>query len=206
MWEAIKAYPWTFAIGGAILLVAIVSVIIGVIFKGFWKDHGLMVRNGVTLKWDVKSLPIGIVYHPALDARWLNFWRDAIGKLQMAMGKRLLFVNPVAATEGAISETGWPPAGFLFLRQVEDYDAKPSTNHRYHPDSGEVDRARVNLPPPGAIPELLRPAVVLHEAGHVLCLAHDEHPESIMYHNLASARKPGKLSKKDIKLLKKTYG
>lgn len=204
MWEWIKAAPWTWGIGITAFVIAVVGVIVAIVKKGFWKDHGMMKseKTGKPLRWETGRLPIGVMYAVDVDLRWLTLWRQAVAYFQMAVSRRTLFMRLVEGPH--VNADAWLPVGYLLIRQ-DVAQRNPTTEHRYDLETGIIGKARLTLPPWDDVHSALRMPALMHEVGHILGLAHDEHPESIMYYQLPLDRVPGKLSSADKALLNKWY-
>lgn len=178
-----KAAPWTMGIGCAILLLAIVGVIIGVLTKGRWKDFGLMkTEDGKPFKWDRNNFPLAVWLHAALPSAYVNAFREA-----------RTFLNEVAGTE--LFDLGTPlPANFQVNRLAEGHIVLAMSTHvdSTSPNhgntsltviqhTGEIKKAVVTFPPDR---HALAKPITLHEMMHVLGFAHDEGKASLMHPQL----------------------
>ena len=211
MWEFVKSNPWMFVVGGAILVTAIIGVIIGIKYKGFWADKGLLERDGHKLKWKPASLPIGVIFHPKLLLAWQATFRGASRRFELSIG-RPPFDDGVLAPKN-YNIMGPPPAGFIFVQVAhEGLDSEvlettdkggAVTQHKYERPTGEIKSATVTLPDDSGSKRM---EMMVHELGHVLGLDHDERRESIMYPTLNEQLDSGQLSEADAKLLKGLYG
>lgn len=198
MWEFMKSAPWTFAVGGVILLLAIGGVIWGVLTKGRWKDRGWMIRDGHPLKWLASDLPIGLLIHKDIDAVTLRLITELRGQFEKVVGQRQLFMSGV--TPDSLDWDQMPPAGFLAVVISEDQNGH--TEHRYEKPTGRILAARMSIPDGLATPDLSK--VIQHELGHVLGLDHDESTASIMHPQLQQRNQF--LGEADGALLRKQYG
>jgi len=202
MWEFIKAAPVVSIIGGVLLLGIIVGIVVRVVLKGRWEDHGLMKRNGKKLYWP--SLPILTIFHPDLPLVWRATFLGASIRFTNATGIRFFmeidtppgynFDQPPPIGSGLLVIQ---PKDNLGLMQVET----ATTEHRYNKKTGEIFAATITVPAQLKI----RMPIMVHEIGHVLGLSHDENQSSIMYPIMGKKQETNQLSKKDIDLLKKTY-
>jgi hypothetical protein len=205
MWDFIKSAPITFTIAGIIFLLAIVGVVVGVVLKGRWKDLGLIEREGKKLHWGKGFIPLSIIFHPALSLHWRATFVGASMRFKQAIGKDLFkaintpddyrFDLPPTMGSGIVVIQPKEPTGALQTDTA-------STEHRWDRDTGLIGAATITVPA-----ELqIRMPIMLHELGHVLGLAHDEHPSSIMFPVINRLTTPGQVSKNDVDLLKKLYG
>jgi hypothetical protein len=206
MFELIKSHPWTCAIGGLILLGAIVGVIVGIVTKGGWKDRGFMRTDDGKhpLCWLKSSLPIACLVHPDAPLAWRATYHAAALRLNAAVGTMLF--DPVAQEPPLnYSLSGPVPAGFILLCTSEPAGELQvdhgHTSLRWGRSDGRIFSCVVTVPT--ETPQ--RAAVMLHELGHVLGLDHDELTSSIMFPTLGSRQDPGELSDEDILRLKKAY-
>lgn len=196
MIEFIKAYPWTFAVGGLILLVAIVGVVVGVVTRGRWVDRGFMERDGHKLKWLVSDLPLVVIQHPALSLFWAKAYIAAVRRISEATGRHF-FMLSLFQIDKSYDWGRSPPAGHVTLRLSDDEDGH--TKHKYERDTGRILSAEVSVPEDAKY----MVSLMLHELCHALGLDHDESTSSIMYPTLESGRAPGELSEADIKRLRR---
>jgi len=208
MFEFMKAAPWTFAVGGVILLLAIVGVVVGVVLKGRWKDSGWMVRDGNALKWDMSDLPIAILLHPDLS----EVTKQLVLKLKyhferIASNSTLFIVGSVSPN---LNWDQMPPTGFLaVIPQSVARESKDSSitlyghcEHRYEKAVGRILSARITLPSGLKAPELSK--VIQHELCHALGLGHDEVKESIMHPKIQD--RAHVITEHDKQLLRDQYG
>jgi len=201
MWAMMKANPWTFAIGGVILLAAIVGVIVGVLTKGRWEDRGLMVKDGHPLSWAKDGIPLPVWYAADIAKGWLDSWVRGADVLNQAAG-RPLFLNPVEAPDGL--DLAKPVTGAVVLKDDNGVDPDHgSTELRWDKRDGALLSAVVVLPEAHE-DNAKRDAVALHEAAHALGLDHDEGKDSIMYPSIQD--RPQELSGADKELLRRVYG
>ncbi len=198
MWEFMKSAPWTFAIGGVILLGAIVGVIVGVVTKGGWKDRKWMVRDGHPLKWSPSDLPIALLIHPEIDTITTRLIFEVRAQLEKVVGQRQLFMmtTPPVGLDWEVLA----PVGHLTIVGSDDGDGH--CEHRYEKASGKILSAKVSLPVGINTPEMSK--VIQHELGHALGLDHDEHPSSIMHPKIQQRTQI--LGERDAALLREQYG
>lgn len=204
MWEFIKAYPWTFAVGGLILVGAIVGVIVGVVTKGRWKDAGFMTTDDGKhpLKWALDQFPLSVWIAPELEAAWVDAFKRLRGHVQEVVGRELFDLG-TPIPEGF--DTGHMLQGHVALikgQEVGSGDFHASTILKWDTRTGALISAVVKLPWPIAKSYVW--PVMLHEVGgHVLGLDHDEHVSSVMHPRIQN--RPQGYTDKDKELLRATY-
>lgn len=223
MWEFVKAYPWTFAAGGLILVLAIAGVIWGVLTKGRWKDAGFLRTDDGKhpLKWELVRFPLSVWLDTGLDKAWQGAFVRLRGHVKQVVGRELFDLGtpiPEAAGEqDARQPTGEPtarlsldlehlPDGHVALIRGQETGGgafQASTVLKWDTRTGAIKSAVVKLPWPVAS-EYVWP-IVLHEVGgHVLGLDHDEHVASVMHPQIQN--RPQGYTDKDKELLRATYG
>lgn len=178
MINLIKSHPWTFGIGCAVLLAAIVGVIVAVVTKGGWKDRGLMTTDdGKPYKWSRENFPLGVWLHPDLPDAYYDAFIASRAFIH-GHAKAVLFDQGTEL-----------PADFDIERLGEGQVviAMSDVANPERPDhgntaltvmpTGEIKRAVVSLPP--ARNAVAKP-ITLHELMHVLGYDHDESITSLM--------------------------
>jgi hypothetical protein len=209
MWTFMKAAPWTFVIGGLILVGAVVGVILGIKYKGFWKDRGLMVRDGKQLKWSLEDLPIGVWFDPAFPEFWITAYRWAREHINSKIGREI-FTRGIV-WDGMLGATFDPAkqiTGHVMMLLGEEvgfmHPDHGVTQHRYDPATGRIGSAVVTLPPASVTVVEHARGIALHAILPVLGLDHDETQGSIMHPRLLA--RPQVITGEDEKLLRKLYG
>lgn len=202
MLDFMRANIGMFIAGGAVLLLAILGVVVGVISKGRWADRGLISRGGHKLHWRRKDLPIAVWYPVGFpDWAWRAF-RRVREHLYAKVGVQLFDVGTEEPRTDPDEEDfeDTLPRGAIYIR-IGDNPREGSTKHSYDKRNGEIHSAIVEITPQAGIAW----PVTLHEVGgHVLGLDHDELRESIMHPVLQEQAQY--LTESDIKRLRKTYG
>lgn len=207
MWEFVKHSPWTFAIGGLILLGAIVGVIIGIVTKGGWKDRGFMRTDDgkYPLIWLKGNLPIIAMAHPDVSLAWRATFTAAASRINQAVGANL-FDTVAQDPPPGYRLAGPVPAGFILLCASEPAGELQvdhgRTELKWTRSDGRIFAAVVTVPTKC----VQRAAVMLHELGHVLGLEHDDNNlGSIMYHKLSDRTSPGQITEADAARLRRVY-
>lgn len=212
MWQFLKRSPVTSAIVAAVLLLGIAGVLYGVITKA--GDEGFKRVDGKLLRWDKRDLPLVCFYKSTVPDALVEAYSVAASTINDAVGESLLRAcSPWMLESKAMPNM--PGPGIVYLENnieglptdgmsVED-ENDPETGGRtvmyYDKRTGIMRSAVVQI---GQNLQGKDAAVFLHELGHVLGLEHDRLKDSIMYENLSG--RPGGLTQKDAKLLKKAYG
>jgi hypothetical protein len=204
----IKSAPWTFAIGGVILLLAIVGVVVGVVLKGRWEDNGWMMREGKELKWAIASLPIVILLHPDLSELAKKLVQELKDHFERIAGNSGLFM--MGSVPRMLNWDHMPPTGFLAVIPCsaarESKDSLTTLyghcEHRYEKAAGRILSARITLPSGLKASELAK--VIQHELCHALGLGHDEVRDSIMHPKIQNRAQV--ITEHDKQLLRDQYG
>lgn len=180
------------AIGATILLLAIAGVVYGVLTGGGWIDRGLMLRDGVRLRWPPHRIPLIVRVEDVPD-------------------------EVRGAVEGAISEI----VSAVGREIMRSYDPSPILSLAVAPDVsvfvGGVDAGgtadltilenrivAVEITISNTLELALLPRAVLHELLHALGLDHDESRSSVMHPELST--RPSRLTFSDVALLRRIYG
>jgi hypothetical protein len=202
MWSFVQANPVSFAVAAIILVLAVVGIVVGVVLRGRWKDNGFLVDPEIdkSVRWDRSSLPIGVWYARNLPAQWLDAWTASVAELEKAIGRKI-FLSPLLTPSGALENHHIRSS--VLLKGDEGVDPHHGVTDLRWDEHGSIISAIVTFPD-RELPSLKVFGVALHEAGHVLGLAHDEQRESIMYPQISD--RPGKLTESDSKLLRRAYG
>lgn len=208
MIEFMAANKAMFIIAAGIFVGAIIGVIYGVVTKGRWEDHGLMVRDGNKLRWPPGEL-ISVFYTAELSRLWLHAWGNAVRTLEAAIGKAVF----VPATEAPAALDLGQFRGIV-LRSSDDPNA--STGLGWDAE-GYLVAVVVTFPrklsegvswSEAAVAATLLDAVALHEGGHTLGLDHDDQQtRSFMAPTLHERPLDGQgISKYDAETLRRNYG
>lgn len=199
MLDWFKSHPWMVAIGCAIFLVAIISVIVGILTKGGWKDRGLMTtKSGKPFKWDRDNFPLAVWLHNKLPNVYIEAFKAA-----------RLYINRYAGAE--LFDLGTElPGNFQINRLAEGHTVIAVSDYvnSSNPDhgvtsltvistTGEIKKAIVTLPPDR---NALAKPIVLHELMHVLGFDHDESVISLLHPQLQ--KRPQQITDEDLKRLK----
>lgn len=200
MWAMIKDHPWTFGIGAMILVAAIVGVVIGIKFKGFWKDRGLMkTKDGKPIHWALDVLPIPLLFHPSLPQTYVESIRAVSKEVDAITGNQIFDLGTYADPNLINFEK--PPRNHVLIRLGED-TLTGSTALTWDERSGELRTALIDLPPRRYA---VIGKVIKHElGGHSLGFDHDEQTSSIMHPALQN--RPQYFTAQDVKLRKQYYG
>lgn len=180
---------------GIFLVVAVVGVVYGVVTGGGWRDRGLMVRDGVRLRWASHRIPLGLAA-PDIPYEVDLAIADAISAFAEVIGREV-FVRHVRPTDSAGQTEGAD-----VVVNMSGVDFGGSANLEYDERTGEIRRVDVTIAN-GLSLDLL-PRAVLHELGHALGLDHDESRASVMHPVLD--RRPATLTDRDRALFRKLYG
>jgi hypothetical protein len=144
-------------------------------------DHGLLeTSQGAPQRWARTDLPLLVFvdrfaesYVPVVQLA-AHTWNEMIGCPVF-----LVFGSPVDGLAQTFEDTHTTVVGVL-LRQFGDPETRMLTDE----ESGLIGHAAVFLPP-GSYPSRHALLYTMHELGHVLGLAHDENPTSLMYESLS---------------------
>lgn len=180
---------------GVVLVVAAVGVVYGIVTGGGWLDRGLMVRDGVRLRWATYRIPLGLATSDVPREVDLAV-ADAISAFADAVGREV-FVRHVRMREGAAFTDGAD-----VVVGVGGLDVGGSAELDFDELTGEIRRVDVEIA--NGLSLDLIPRAVLHELGHALGLDHDESSSSVMHPTLST--RPSALSDSDRLLLRRTYG
>lgn len=203
MWEFVKSNPLTVTAGLIIFVGAIVGVIVGVVLRGRAVDSAFMrTSGGKSIKWRKSSLPLAVFYTADISIEWLDAWAKATAELTKSIGTDV-FIGPVR------SSPGLKPGELLDSVILQDDNGLDPghavTSLSWRKFDGATLSAMVTFPEAleGKLEET--EAVALHEACHVLGLAHDLDDKNSIMHPVLQKR-PQKLTDADQKLLRKVYG
>ena len=212
MWQFLKRSPVTSVIVAAVVLLGIVGVLYAVITKA--GDDGFKRIDGKVLRWDKRDLPLVCFYKSNVPDAIVEAYSIAASTINDAVGESLLRACSPWLLESKAMPL-MPGPGIVYLENVieglpvdgmtVEAENDPETGGRtvmvYDKRTGIMRSAIVQI---GHNLHGKDAAVFLHELGHVLGLGHDRLKDSIMYENLSG--RPGGLTQKDAKLLKKAYG
>ena len=212
MWQFLKRSPVTSVIVAAVVLLGIVGVLYAVITKA--GDDGFKRIDGKVLRWDKRDLPLVCFYKSNVPDALVEAYSIAASTINDAVGESLLRACSPWLLESKAMPL-MPGPGIVYLENVieglpvdgmtVEAENDPETGGRtvmvYDKRTGIMRSAIVQI---GHNLHGKDAAVFLHELGHVLGLGHDRLKDSIMYENLSG--RPGGLTQKDAKLLKKAYG
>lgn len=166
-------------------------------------DAGLIIVANCVIKWNRKILPIGVFFEPGLPEDIMVAYRLASTELNGIIGAPILSLGSIWQN----GEVPRPvPVGFLMVRSCKELpceDVGGSTTHNLK-EYGQIISSEVRIQPGLGKNTLL--AIMRHELGHVLGLAHDKNPISIMNPHLNSAFVSDKIfTKNDVELLREIY-
>jgi len=177
-------------------------------------DDGFKRIDGKVLRWDKRDLPLVCFYKSNVPDAIVEAYSIAASTINDAVGESLLRACSPWLLESKAMPL-MPGPGIVYLENVieglpvdgmtVEAENDPETGGRtvmvYDKRTGIMRSAIVQI---GHNLHGKDAAVFLHELGHVLGLGHDRLKDSIMYENLSG--RPGGLTQKDAKLLKKAYG
>ena len=201
-------------IAGALMFLIAGTVIPWAVITRHGDDGFLKAENGKAL---TLAEPLTCFYDDSVKAEALAVFESVRQECNTKIGREM--IGPCVAWQ--LSTPLRPLVSgsvLLYVQEVPDDPTKPEEGHTRpegegysHPgghaslffkksESNVIVGAAVFIDPKYATS---RP-VWLHEIGHVLGLKHDRTKDSIMYPSIQE--RPGELSGKDAKLLKKHYG
>lgn len=175
-WKFVKTNPWILGIGGAILLVAIVSVIYALVVRP--GDVWLMVRDGHELRWSTEDLPIPCFYYAEVPEEYLMAFERGRNRACNSLGVKIVLPCALWRLQEAFEKV---PAGIVYLRMKNASESVlvAQTRHLYDKRSGRILSAEVIFA--YEIDPTYLDVVALHELGHVIGLDHDRERSSVMY-------------------------
>lgn len=184
MINLIKSNPWTFAIGGAVLLAALAGVIIAVVTKGRWEDRGLMkTADGKPYKWSRENFPLGVWLHPGLPDAYYEAFQAARNFIHQHAGAVIFDQGTELPADFDIARLGEGQI-VIAMSDVANPDRPDHGNTALTVmPTGEIKRAVVSLPP--ARNAVAKP-ITLHELMHTLGYDHDEGESSLMSPRLSA--------------------
>ncbi len=189
MFEFLAEHWVTTAVGATILVAAIAGVVYGVVTKGGWEDRGLMLRDGVRLRWDSARLPLYVLIEDVPDEVRVAVLH-AITDVAVEVGRTIF--API------VPESDPPPADVVV--RVGGVDAGGTANLTILED--RITFVEVTIA--NDLELALLPRAVLHELLHALGLDHDESRSSVMHPELSA--RPSRLTESDVALLRRIYG
>ncbi len=201
---------------GALVLIGALAGVTYAVVTGEGDEGFLKTEAGKPYQWEISQLPLQCMYDDSVISDHLDTYNVARKVINDAVGQILIgpclwwqiFSNsfPVKPVEGTfLLRIGKPPVSERDGVTVEDpFKAHPGgvTKPFLRPDgSGHIFGMMVWIDP--TFEKGLNNRVWIHELGHVLGLDHDRLQGSIMYSKVIT--RPGKLSSRDIKMLKAAY-
>lgn len=197
-WNFVKAYPWTFGLGGAILLTAIVGVIYAAVVRS--GDLGFMMRDGCELKWDRGDIPVPCFHTKDLPEEYLVAFERGRKRASDLLGFQITSSCVPWSLQEVFEEV---PAGIVYLRvkNASESVLVAQTRHLYDKRSGRILSAEVIFA--FELDPTYLDVVVLHEFGHVLGLEHDRERSSVMHPTVVD--RSADLTSKDVVRLKEVY-
>jgi len=192
-------YNWrnilTFVVAGLIALVVIISLFYGIIKRP--GDLGFRVKDGHELKWRKDKLPIICIYRN-IDEKLLAAYNHAVFEI----------LNPTLRFSTYMECIKWklpvpPPKKDLLLLEYRE-TGKPGgdTTILYNKKNGEIYGLHIRIEKNVEHKMLLR--IMTHELLHGLGLEHDRE-KTIMFRKPKPWEMEINISRRDIKLLQKTY-
>lgn len=197
-WNFVKAYPWTFGVGGAILLTALVGVIYAAIVRP--GDLGFMVRDGHELKWNRGDIPVPCFYAKDFPEEYLVAFERGRKRACDLLGFQIVSSCVPWSLNEALEEV---PAGIVYLGFKNTFESVSvaQTRHLYDKRSGRILSAEVIFADEIDLTYLY--VVALHELGHVIGLDHDRERYSVMYPVVVD--RSTYFTSKDVDRLKEVY-
>lgn len=162
------------------------------------KDRGFLANtSGQQLRWQ-PSVKLVVWVHPALPLAYIAALKRVADTYQGVIGRLVLYPPMVAPVELRFDQ----PFPVNSIGVVSDSGIDPNHGQTILYDhAGALQYAIMTLPEANIEDAY---SIVLHEMGHVLGLAHDDSPTSIMYPKIHA--RPQMLSAADAKLLHDYYG
>jgi len=178
-------------------------------------DDGFKRIDGKVLRWDKRDLPLVCFYKSNVPDALVEAYSIAASTINDAVGESLLRACSPWLLESKAMPV-MPGQGIVYLESdIEglltdgltfEAENDPETGGRtvmyYDKRTGLMRGAVVQIA--DANLQGKEALIFLHELLHVLGLEHDRLKDSIMFENLSG--RPGGLTAKDVKLLKKSYG
>jgi hypothetical protein len=153
-------------------------------FRKFSNDAGFMTTpDGKPLRWPRERLPIDIAMEPGAMDLYGETFKAAMAHYNEALGARLFLPAPAWAHGGLVGAFANPAvrkrlAGVVLV-QLGDVDDEDGHTDLLWDVDGQIRSALVTMP--RQTDGSLIPRIATHELGHVLGLAHDKHPTSVMW-------------------------
>lgn len=189
--ELISNNPWTATIVGAVLILSVTGVLIGLLRT---RDRGLM-GNGER-KWPRNQMPLLVAYTHEIPHAYISAFRQAMEEVNNLVG-RLVF------SEAVVDYYFTVPPVHILLDGCHVIGNAATTEIQYNKLNGEILACKISFRERLSAERLL--AVCRHEIGHCLGLEHDETRESVM-HPVLHINGIREFTDHDINLLKKIYG
>lgn len=182
---------------GVILGLAVVGVVLGVVMRA--GDYGLF--EDKSLRWQFDDTPLTCMYDNSVTKEHLEAYETARLAYNKKTNRRLFapcvsWIKPVHAhitfTLGSVEED--------IYETPFDRD-KGARVYYFKTEDGDLKSVHLVVDDTASISH--REKIYMHELGHILMLKHDRTKDSVMYPHISD--RPVKLSRKDIKLLRKIY-